>query len=128
MPGSGGVLVPLNTRLAAADYAYVLCHSGARTVFASTSPAAPLEDALTQLGRSGPRVVWVDPAGSEESDYETLIRDTEPGELQHERQLFRPARSRGLRHRGRTGQPAAVEVLTTGFHQRLHHPSSLVEA
>src|SRR5919199_551254 len=32
VPGAGGVLVPLNTRLAAADYAYILEHAGASTV------------------------------------------------------------------------------------------------
>ena len=62
VPGSGGVLVPLNTRLAGAEYAYILSHSGARTVFAATSLAAPLEDcagaarpigSACGLGRSG---------------------------------------------------------------------------
>ena len=65
VPGSGGVLVPLNTRLAGAEYAYILSHSGARIVFAATSLAAPLEAALAELGRSAPRVILVDPAGSE---------------------------------------------------------------
>ena len=33
-PAIGAVLVPLNTRLTADDYAYILEHSGARLVFA----------------------------------------------------------------------------------------------
>src|SRR5437764_5315108 len=32
VPGAGAVLVPLNTRLAPPDYAYILAHSGARAV------------------------------------------------------------------------------------------------
>ena len=34
VPGIGAVLVPLNTRLTADDYAYILEHSGAKLVFA----------------------------------------------------------------------------------------------
>ena len=30
VPGAGAVLVPMNTRLTGADYAYILDHSGAR--------------------------------------------------------------------------------------------------
>src|SRR3954453_7379828 len=33
-PGVGGVLVPLNTRLASAEYAYILEHCGARVLVA----------------------------------------------------------------------------------------------
>src|ERR687888_74092 len=34
VPGAGGVLVPLNTRLAPAEYAYILTHSGSKAIVA----------------------------------------------------------------------------------------------
>ena len=124
VPGSGGVLVPLNTRLAGAEYAYILSHSGARTVFAATSLAAPLEDALTQLGRSAPRVVWVDPEGSEECDYEMLIRSAEPAELRL------PADERTLLSinytSGTTGRPKGVMTSHRGAY--LHSLGVIAEA
>ena len=124
VPGSGGVLVPLNTRLAGAEYAYILSHSGARTVFAATSLAAPLEAALGELGRSAPRVIWVDPAGSEECDYETLIRDAEPIELRL------PADERTLLSinytSGTTGRPKGV--MTTHRGAYLHSLGVIAEA
>jgi fatty-acyl-CoA synthase len=124
VPGSGGVLVPLNTRLAGAEYAYILSHSGARTVFASTSLAAPLGDALGQLGRSAPRVVWVDPAGSVQCDYETLIRGADPAELRL------PADERTLLSinytSGTTGRPKGV--MTTHRGAYLHSLGVIAEA
>jgi fatty-acyl-CoA synthase len=72
VPGAGGVLVPLNTRLSAEEYGYILDHSGVEVVFAS----AALHDRLGAL--PGRRVVWVDeldPAGCE---YEQLLAAAEP--------------------------------------------------
>src|ERR687888_2140527 len=60
VPGAGAVLVPLNTRLAAGDYAHILRHSGASAVFAATGLRAPLEEALERLGDGRPRVIWTD--------------------------------------------------------------------
>src|ERR687893_756659 len=84
VPGIGAVLVPLNTRLAAGDYAHILRHSGATVVVAATSLRAPLEEALERLGSTGPRVVWSD------DEYESLIGSARPHDLQ------RPADERGL--------------------------------
>src|SRR5919204_2756021 len=60
VPGAGGVLVPLNTRLAATEYAYILEHSGATAVVAATSLREPLQEALERLGAAAPRVVWTE--------------------------------------------------------------------
>src|SRR5919201_2096065 len=56
VPGAGGVLVPLNTRLAARDYAYILTHAGASAVVAASSLREPLEDALSELKGALPRI------------------------------------------------------------------------
>src|SRR3954451_168062 len=58
VPGIGAVLVPLNTRLTAGDYAYILGHSGASVVVGAESLRAPLEDALERMGAGAPQVVW----------------------------------------------------------------------
>ena len=50
VPGVGGVLVPLNTRLAADDYAYILEHSGAKVVVARPTLQEALDPALAELG------------------------------------------------------------------------------
>jgi fatty-acyl-CoA synthase len=71
VPGAGGVLVPLNTRLAARDYAFILGHAEPKVVVADVGLRAPLDEALAQLGTGKPRVVWI----SEGSDceYEHLL-------------------------------------------------------
>src|SRR3954451_14822589 len=45
-PGVGVVLVPLNTRLASAEYAYILEHCGARVLVAYRPLQAALDPAL----------------------------------------------------------------------------------
>src|SRR5688572_2037339 len=63
VPGIGAVLVPLNTRLAADDYAYILEHSGARILFADPQLAELVD---------GPRTIV---------DHEPLIVGAEPVDL-----------------------------------------------
>ena len=83
VPGSGAVLVPLNTRLAAADYAYILEHSGVAAIAASTALRDPVEQALALLESARaprPALFWVDPDGGA-CDYESLIAAAGPAEL-----------------------------------------------
>lgn len=58
VPSVGGVLVPLNTRLAAGDYAFILEHSGATAVIADPSLRDPLEAALDLIGSRAPRAFF----------------------------------------------------------------------
>src|SRR5688500_6640167 len=53
----GAILVPLNTRLAAAELAQILAHSGARVLSAHGSFAALVEAVLAR-GASIDQVVW----------------------------------------------------------------------
>ncbi|MGH2945028.1 MAG: AMP-binding protein [Solirubrobacteraceae bacterium] len=117
VPGAGGVLVPLNTRLAAADYAYVLGHSGAVAVIAHPHLRAPLEDALEQMTEPAPRVIWLD-------EYEAQLAAAEPVPLQ------RPDDERALLSinytSGTTGRPKGVMTSHRGAY--LHSLGVIAEA
>src|SRR5215212_5450198 len=80
-PGVGGVLVPLNTRLASAEYAYILEHCGAKVLVAYRPLQKALDPALEELGDDAPRVIWVE-EGDEDSDYEQLLDDADPIDLE----------------------------------------------
>src|SRR4051795_4714933 len=82
VPGVGGVLVPLNTRLASAEYAYILEHCGARVVVAYRPLHVALDPALEELGDDAPRVVWVEDGDPEKSVYEQLLAGAEPIDLE----------------------------------------------
>lgn len=121
VPGAGGVLVPLNTRLTADDYAYVLEHSGARAVVAYR----PLEAALEKLDRP-PRVIWVeegDDGGGEDSEYAALLRDAEPADLRRpdERAMLSVNYTSGT-----TGRPKGVTYQHRGAY--LHALGVIAEA
>jgi fatty-acyl-CoA synthase len=118
VPGAGAVLVPLNTRLAAREYAHILGHSGASLIVASTSLRAPLVDALEEMGKSAPRVLWVD------DEYERLIADAAPLALE------RPSDERALLSinytSGTTGRPKGVMTSHRGAY--LHSLGVIAEA
>ncbi len=57
VPGAGGVLVPMNTRLAAHDYRYILEHSGASLLVAHESLREVTESALGLMDEPVP-VIW----------------------------------------------------------------------
>jgi fatty-acyl-CoA synthase len=123
VPGVGAVLVPLNTRLAAGDYAYILGHSGARVVIAFAPLREALAPALDQLGADAPRVVWVE-AGGAPSEWDALIDEAVP------RDLALPHDERALLSinytSGTTGRPKGV--MTTHRGAYLHALGVVAEA
>ena len=60
VPGALGVLVPLNTRLAPDDYAYILGHAEPRVVVAHPTRREVLEQALARMAGEAPQVIWDD--------------------------------------------------------------------
>ena len=81
VPGAGGVLVPLNTRLASRDYAYILAHSGAKAIVAHVSVRRQLLEAIDPIEGEPPRVLWVEEGDDDHSGYEALLRGTAPVDL-----------------------------------------------
>ncbi|MGD0375834.1 MAG: AMP-binding protein [Streptosporangiaceae bacterium] len=124
VPGAGAVLVPLNSRLTAGDYAYILGHSGARLVIADIQLREPLETALASMPPPCPRVVWLDSADPDQCGYEELISSGEAGPL------ARPTDERALLSinytSGTTGQPKGVMTSHRGAY--LHSLGVIAEA
>ena len=118
VPGAGGVLVPLNTRLAADDYAYILGHAEPRVVVAHPSRREVLAQALARMDGEAPQVVWDD------GRYDALLAAAEPAELRH------PSDERALISinytSGTTGRPKGV--MTTHRGAYLHALGVIAEA
>jgi fatty-acyl-CoA synthase len=66
VPGIGAVLVPLNTRLAADDYVYILNHSGPTALIADVSYRDLLAPALSN--RQAMHIVWTGGSGRDDLD------------------------------------------------------------
>jgi fatty-acyl-CoA synthase len=113
VPGVKGVLVPLNTRLAGPEYAYILEHCGAKVLVADRS----FEQALSEAGDDAPRIVWVD-------EYEDLLEAADPSDLE------RPDDERTLISinytSGTTGKPKGVMTNHRGAY--LHALGVIAEA
>jgi fatty-acyl-CoA synthase len=111
VPGAGGVLVPLNTRLTSDDYAYILGHSGAALVVVSPELREQIPDGAPHTVVDG-------------EEYEGLIERAEP------RDLRRPADERDLLSinytSGTTGRPKGV--MTTHRGAYLHSLGVVAEA
>jgi fatty-acyl-CoA synthase len=123
VPGVGGVLVPLNTRLASPEYAYILEHCGAKVLVAYRALQKALDPALEELGDAAPRVVWVEEDDAD-SDYEQLLEDADPIDLE------RPDDERTLISinytSGTTGRPKGVMTNHRGAY--LHALGVIAEA
>ena len=124
VPGVGGVLVPLNTRLASPEYAYILEHCGARALVAYRGLQQALDPAIEELGGDAPRVVWVEEGDAPDSEYEDLLEAADPIDLE------RPDDERTLISinytSGTTGKPKGV--LTNHRGAYLHALGVIAEA
>jgi len=81
VPGAEAVLVPLNTRMAAPEYAYILDHCGASVLVAFRGLKDVVEAAIDELGSKAPRVVWVGAGDDGSDDWEALLDAAEPQDL-----------------------------------------------
>jgi fatty-acyl-CoA synthase len=119
VPLAGAVLVPLNIRLSSDELVYILRHSGARVLVATSELAATAAGAAAAAGT---RLVV---AGGEQDEYEGLLAAAEPLTVtcQDERGLLAISYTSGT-----TGRPKGVmyhhrgaylQALATAFHARL---------
>src|SRR5713226_3816413 len=74
VPGAGGALVAVNTRLSSDEIGYILRHSGSTFLFVD----AELEGLIKPLDVSGVRVVRVDDTGAAGDPYEDFLAGGSP--------------------------------------------------
>jgi fatty-acyl-CoA synthase len=74
VPGAGGILVAINTRLSSDEIGYILGHSGASFLFVD----AELAELIKPLDLPGVRVVRVDDTGTPGDPYEDFLAQGAP--------------------------------------------------
>ena len=89
VPQIGAVLVPLNYRLIADDFAYIIDHSGATVVCAHPDHVAAVESVRGQLSAVRRYVVLADPGATAPlpagwDDYETIVASTSTAPRLHD--------------------------------------------
>ena len=119
VPMAGCALVPMNIRLASQEMAYILENSGARILIATHEFADP---ARALASKTGVRLVL---AGEESSEYEELLKSSEPcpTALMDEMSLLAINYTSGSTGRPKgvmyTHRGAYLQALAMAFHSRL---------
>src|SRR3984893_13650387 len=119
VPMAGCALVPMNIRLSSQEMAYILENSGARMLFATREFAGA---ARALSSSTGVRLIL---AGENSSEYETLLRSSEPypTDLMDEMSLLAINYTSGSTGRPKgamyTHRGAYLQALAMAFHSRL---------
>jgi fatty-acyl-CoA synthase len=124
VPGAGAVLVPLNTRLSAPEYAYILAHSGASVVLVHAPLRGTLEQALARMDGPRPEVVLVEATHHGACAWEAALGRARPADLaipEDEQALLSINYTSGT-----TGRPKGV--MTTHRGAYLHSLGVVAEA
>jgi len=124
VPMAGCALVPMNIRLSSQEMAYILENSGARMLIATRELA---EAARALSSSTGVRLIL---AGEDSSEYETLLRSSEPypTDQMDEMSLLAINYTSGSTGRPKgvmyTHRGAYLQALAMAFHSRLGLDSS----